>query len=147
MMELDKDTMEAIKEISADERQEELMMKAVVGEATEEELEELKNVYNLVLSEEGLDELEDKDGIPYNMGIIGAFEEVSSANSCEYDKGVLEASRYVGIMHTLINGGISSQDAIVIASWIYNDGMNDKSIQGSLDNTKLQTMQQNRQNL
>ncbi len=92
---------------------------------------------------------EDKEdeGIPYNLEIIGAYEECSSPDPTEYDKGVVEASKYLGIMHTLINGGIASQDAMVVASWIYNDGINDKTIAGGLENTKLQGAIQQRQGL
>ena len=87
-------------------------------ELTEEQLREL-----LGELQQGKEEDTPAQSITFDLDIISSMEEFSQANEEEYDKGVMDVSRYVGQFHALINSGLDSDTATLIMSWIREERM------------------------
>ena len=107
----------------------------------------------VVISEEELQGLLQKqedvieDIIPFSVDVVGSYEEFSHSNDEEYDKGVKEASVYVGQFHTLINAGMSSELATVVMSWIREDKLNKEAIDMQLEVAKQEALKVKRETL
>ena len=97
------------------EMQDELM-KTLQENFSEEDLMELAE-----MMEEDMDK--ESTEIKYSDAVIFAYEGDSTPNEEEYDKGVKVASRYLGMIHTLLNGGMGSKDAMVILNMIHENTM------------------------
>lgn len=97
---------------------------------------------NKVITEETVQELDGviEDIIPFNSDIVTTYEEFSCLNDEEYDKGVKEASVYVGQFHALINAGMSSELATVVMSWIREDKLNKDNIAMQLEIAKQENI-------
>lgn len=100
---------------NAQEMQDELM-KTLQENFSEEDLMEL-----VEMMEEDMDK--ESTEIKYSDAVIFAYEGDSTPNEEEYDKGVKVASRYLGMIHTLLNGGMGSKDAMVILNMIHENTM------------------------
>ena len=100
---------------NAQEMQDELM-KTLQENFSEEDLMELAE-----MMEEDMDK--ESTEIKYSDAVIFAYEGDSTPNEEEYDKGVKVASRYLGMIHTLLNGGMGSKDAMVILNMIHENTM------------------------
>lgn len=92
------------------------LMKTLQENFSEEDLMELAE-----MMEEDMDK--ESTEIKYSDAVIFAYEGDSTPNAEEYDKGVKVASRYLGMIHTLLNGGMGSKDAMVILNMIHENTM------------------------
>lgn len=92
------------------------LMKTLQENFSEEDLMELAD-----MMEEDMDK--ESTEIKYSDAVIFAYEGDSTPNAEEYDKGVKVASRYLGMIHTLLNGGMGSKDAMVILNMIHENTM------------------------
>lgn len=92
------------------------LMKTLQENFSEEDLMELAE-----MMEEDMDK--ESTEIKYSDAVIFAYEGDSTPNEEEYDKGVKVASRYLGMIHTLLNGGMGSKDAMVILNMIHENTM------------------------
>lgn len=92
------------------------LMKTLQENFSEEDLMELAE-----MMEEDIDK--ESTEIKYSDAVIFAYEGDSTPNAEEYDKGVKVASRYLGMIHTLLNGGMGSKDAMVILNMIHENTM------------------------
>lgn len=100
---------------NANEMQDELM-KTLQENFSEEDLMELAE-----MMEEDMDK--ESAEIKYSEPVIFAYEGDCTPNAEEYDNGVKVASRYLGMIHTLLNGGMSSKDAMLILNMIHENTM------------------------
>ena len=92
------------------------LMKTLQENFSEEDLMELAEMMEEEMDKESTE-------IKYSDAVIFAYEGDSTPNEEEYDKGVKVASRYLGMIHTLLNGGMGSKDAMVILNMIHENTM------------------------
>lgn len=92
------------------------LMKTLQENFSEEDLMELAEMMEEDMDKESVD-------IKYSEPVIFAYEGDCTPNEEEYDKGVKVASRYLGMIHTLLNGGMGSKDAMVILNMIHENTM------------------------
>lgn len=119
-----------------------------VLDITEEELQEMIESGELVLGDTGGEtELEDNEKITFDIDVIASMEEISQPVEVEFDKGVFDASQYVGQFATLINSGIDSDTAIVIMSWIREDKLNKDNINMQLEMAKIENIKMKKEML
>ena len=111
-------------------------------------MEENKMIVDEEMLQEALQQYEEEiaeDGIPFCENIIYSHEQVSNPNAEEYDKGVKEASVYIGQFHALINAGMSSDYAITVMSWIREDKLNKDAIDMQLEVAKQESFKVKRE--
>ena len=92
------------------------LMKTLQENFSEEDLMELAE-----MMEEDMDK--ESTEIKYSEPVIFAYEGDCTPNEEEYENGVKVASRYLGMIHTLLNGGMGSKDAMVILNMIHENTM------------------------
>lgn len=92
------------------------LMKTLQENFSEEDLMELAEMMEEDMDKESVD-------IKYSEPVIFAYEGDCTPNEEEYDNGVKVASRYLGMIHTLLNGGMGSKDAMVILNMIHENTM------------------------
>ena len=78
--------------------------------------------------------------IKYSDAVIFAYEGDSTPNAEEYDNGVKVASRYLGMIHTLLNGGMGSKDAMVILNMIHENTILELNNKTQLELARLENV-------
>ena len=109
------------------------LMKTLQENFSEEDLMELAE-----MMEEDMDK--ESTEIKYSDAVIFAYEGDSTPNEEEYDKGVKVASRYLGMIHTLLNGGMGSKDAMVILNMIHENTMLELNNKTQLELARLENI-------
>lgn len=109
------------------------LMKTLQENFSEEDLMELAEIM-----EEDMDK--ESTEIKYSDAVIFAYEGDSTPNEEEYDKGVKVASRYLGMIHTLLNGGMGSKDAMVILNMIHENTMLELNNKTQLELARLENI-------
>lgn len=109
------------------------LMKTLQENFSEEDLMELAE-----MMEEDMDK--ESAEIKYSDAVIFAYEGDSTPNEEEYDKGVKVASRYLGMIHTLLNGGMGSKDAMVILNMIHENTMLELNNKTQLELARLENI-------
>ena len=109
------------------------LMKTLQENFSEEDLMELAE-----MMEEDMDK--ESTEIKYSDAVIFAYEGDSTPNEEEYDKGVKVASRYLGMIHTLLNGGMGSKDAMVILNMIHENTMLELNNKTQLELARLENV-------
>ena len=109
------------------------LMKTLQENFSEEDLMELAE-----MMEEDMDK--ESTEIKYSDAVIFAYEGDSTPNAEEYDNGVKVASRYLGMIHTLLNGGMGSKDAIVILNMIHENTMLELNNKTQLELARLENV-------
>lgn len=110
----------------------------------EEELQAMLESGEIVLQDQ---EDESSDKIGFDVDVIASYEEVSAPVQSEFDKGVYEASKYIGQFAALINSGMDSDSAIVCMSWIREDKLNQSNIDGQIELAKQESIKIKRESL
>lgn len=113
---------------------------------TEDELQELLESGEFQLAEAVEDE-KGVAGIGFDIDVIASMEEITEPIPEEFDKGVLEASQYIGQFTTLINSGLDSDTAILIMSWIREDKLNKDNIKCQIEMAKQESIKIKRESL
>lgn len=111
---------------------------------TEEELQELLASGEIELQEE---DQASGSSIGFDVNVICSMEEISQPVPSEFDKGVLEASQYIGQFAALVNSGLDSDTAIVIMSWIREDKLNKDNINCQVELAKQESIKIKRESL
>lgn len=109
------------------------LMKTLQENFSEEDLMELAEIMEEDMDKESTD-------IKYSDAVIFAYEGDSTPNEEEYDKGVKVASRYLGMIHTLLNGGMGSKDAMVILNMIHENTMLELNNKTQLELARLENI-------
>lgn len=109
------------------------LMKTLQENFSEEDLMELAE-----MMEEDMDK--ESTEIKYSDAVIFAYEGDSTPNAEEYDNGVKVASRYLGMIHTLLNGGMGSKDAMVILNMIHENTMLELNNKTQLELARLENV-------
>lgn len=109
-------------------------------ELTEEQVQEL-------LSSGLVEEQEECDKITFDINVIASMEEISQPVESEFNKGVFDASQYIGQFSALINAGLDSDAAIVFMSWIREDKLNKDNINGQIELAKYEGIKLKRESL
>ena len=109
------------------------LMKTLQENFSEEDLMELAEMMEEDMDKESTD-------IKYSDAVIFAYEGDSTPNEEEYDKGVKVASRYLGMIHTLLNGGMGSKDAMVILNMIHENTMLELNNKTQLELARLENI-------
>lgn len=111
---------------------------------TEDELQELvsSGEFQLVKHEEEI-----TTGLGFDLEAIASMEEITQPIPEEFDKGVLEASQYIGQFSTLINSGLDSDTAILIMSWIREDKLNKDNNKCQVELAKQESIKIKRESL
>lgn len=109
------------------------LMKTLQENFSEEDLMELAE-----MMEEDMDK--ESTEIKYSDAVIFAYEGDSTPNEEEYDNGVKVASRYLGMIHTLLNGGMGSKDAMVILNMIHENTMLELNNKTQLELARLENI-------
>ena len=109
------------------------LMKTLQENFSEEDLMELAE-----MMEEDMDK--GSTEIKYSDAVIFAYEGDSTPNAEEYDNGVKVASRYLGMIHTLLNGGMGSKDAMVILNMIHENTMLELNNKTQLELARLENV-------
>ena len=109
------------------------LMKTLQENFSEEDLMELAE-----MMEEDMDK--ESTEIKYSDAVIFAYEGDSTPNAEEYDNGVKVASRYLGMIHTLLNGGMGSKDAMVILNMIHENTMIELNNKTQLELARLENV-------
>ena len=110
----------------------------------EEEIQSKLDSGELVL--DGVEEMQ-PDGIGFDIETISSFAGVTEPDGSEFDKGVFEASQYIGQFSALINAGMDSDTAIVVMSWIREDKLNKDNINGQIELAKQESIKIKRESL
>lgn len=109
------------------------LMKTLQENFSEEDLMELAEMMEEDMDKESVD-------IKYNEPVIFAYEGDCTPNEEEYDNGVKVASRYLGMIHTLLNGGMGSKDAMVILNMIHENKMLELNNKTQLELARLENV-------
>lgn len=109
------------------------LMKTLQENFSEEDLMELAEMMEEDMDKESVD-------IKYNEPVIFAYEGDCTPNEEEYDNGVKVASRYLGMIHTLLNGGMGSKDAMVILNMIHENTMLELNNKTQLELARLENV-------
>jgi hypothetical protein len=109
------------------------LMKTLQENFSEEDLMELAE-----MMEEDMDK--ESTEIKYSEPVIFAYEGDCTPNEEEYDKGVKVASRYLGMIHTLLNGGMGSKDTMVILNMIHENTMLELNNKTQLELARLENI-------
>lgn len=109
------------------------LMKTLQENFSEEDLMELAEMMEEDMDKESTD-------IKYSEPVIFAYEGDCTPNEEEYDKGVKVASRYLGMIHTLLNGGMGSKDAMVILNMIHENTMLELNNKTQLELARLENV-------
>lgn len=109
------------------------LMKTLQENFSEEDLMELAEMMEEDMDKESVD-------IKYSEPVIFAYEGDCTPNEEEYDKGVKVASRYLGMIHTLLNGGMGSKDAMVILNMIHENTMLELNNKTQLELARLENV-------
>lgn len=109
------------------------LMKTLQENFSEEDLMELAEMMEEDMDKESTD-------IKYSEPVIFAYEGDCTPNEEEYDNGVKVASRYLGMIHTLLNGGMGSKDAMVILNMIHENTMLELNNKTQLELARLENV-------
>lgn len=109
------------------------LMKTLQENFSEEDLMELAEMMEEDMDKESVD-------IKYSEPVIFAYEGDCTPNEEEYDNGVKVASRYLGMIHTLLNGGMGSKDAMVILNMIHENTMLELNNKTQLELARLENV-------
>lgn len=109
------------------------LMKTLQENFSEEDLMELAEMMEEDMDKESVD-------IKYSDAVIFAYEGDCTPNEEEYDNGVKVASRYLGMIHTLLNGGMGSKDAMVILNMIHENTMLELNNKTQLELARLENI-------
>lgn len=109
------------------------LMKTLQENFSEEDLMELAEMMEEDMDKESVD-------IKYSEPVIFAYEGDCTPNEEEYDNGVKVASRYLGMIHTLLNGGMGSKDAMVILNMIHENTMLELNNKTQLELARLENI-------
>lgn len=109
------------------------LMKTLQENFSEEDLMELAEMMEEDMDKESVD-------IKYSEPVIFAYEGDCTPNEEEYDNGVKVASRYLGMIHTLLNGGMGSKDAMLILNMIHENTMLELNNKTQLELARLENV-------
>lgn len=109
------------------------LMKTLQENFSEEDLMELAEMMEEDMDKESVD-------VKYSEPVIFAYEGDCTPNEEEYDNGVKVASRYLGMIHTLLNGGMGSKDAMLILNMIHENTMLELNNKTQLELARLENV-------